>query len=140
LKNFNLKSSKCCDLSIGITDWDRELQPHKFNFTISSEKELHYAVNLLKIYKTALRPYLTKNKRHISENVAFFDRLFSIVGEMNRFALGKTVHDTRVTMDLSSHVMEVWYFFRFYFSMLTIGIFDTFIFSKELYERDEWFD
>jgi hypothetical protein len=27
---------------------------------------------------------------------------------LNNFALGKTLHDTRVTVDFSIHFMEVW--------------------------------
>jgi hypothetical protein len=43
----------------------------------------------------------------IAQNVKYFDRMFAIVGELNNFALGKTLHDTRVTADFSLHFMEV---------------------------------
>jgi hypothetical protein len=91
---------------IQVTDWNRN-EPHSFNFTIDNQNDFHYAVNLLKIYKTVLQPYLVKNRKIIQDNVQYYDRLFSIVGWLNTFALGKTMHDSRVTAEFSIHFMEV---------------------------------
>jgi hypothetical protein len=93
-------------LSFSVTDWNRQ-EPHSFTFTIANENELHYAANLLKIYKTVLLPYLAKNDRLLNENIQYFDRLFSIVGRINGYAIGKTLHDTRLTAGFSIHYMEV---------------------------------
>jgi hypothetical protein len=106
-----LDSSASSVISFSITDWDR-IQPHSFNFTIVNKNEFQYAVNLLKIYKTVIQPYLVKNRKIIQDNVQYYDRLFSIVGQVNSFALGKTMHDTRVTVGLTIHFMEVCFFFN----------------------------
>jgi hypothetical protein len=100
------QNSSLYNISFSVTDWNRQ-KPHSFNFTINNFNEFHYAINLLKIYKKILSPYLVENARVLSENIQYFDRLFSIVGWVNRYALGKTLHDTRLTVDFSLHYMEV---------------------------------
>jgi hypothetical protein len=90
-----------------VTDSNEERGTRSFNFTIKSEPEFKYAVNLLRAYRTIVKPFFENNRKVIEEHSLYFDRVFSIVGFLNDFALGKSLHNTRVTMDFSIHFMEV---------------------------------
>jgi hypothetical protein len=95
------------ELMFEVTDLNRAGMPlHSFYFSTKGREEFHYAVNLLKIWKSVLRPFLGANRPVIKQFTQYFDRLFAIVDELNYFALGKTLHDTRVSVDLSIHFME----------------------------------
>jgi hypothetical protein len=75
-------------------------------FTIKGQDQLNYAKNMVKIYKEIIKPYFEANKNFISANVKDFDRFFVMISKHNSRFCGKTVHDTRVSFDLTIHYME----------------------------------
>ena len=96
LKNNHMigLNSEKIDISLSLTDYNREKKrggPRTFAFTIKGNDEFRYAVNLLKMYKTVVKPYFLKNKKIIKKHSQNFDRVFAIVGNLNSFALGKTM-------------------------------------------------
>ena len=111
-KNFsfvNFKDINVFNISVNVTDTNREAHrggARSFEFTIRSKREFQHAVNLLKMYKTIIRPYLDKYESLITNTTKEFDRFFAIIGHINNFALGKTLHDTRISFDLSLHYVE----------------------------------
>jgi hypothetical protein len=105
LANFSI--GEPYELMFEVRDENRPGKaPHAFYFATKGKEEFHYAVNLLKIWRSVLKPFLKENRNVIAQFTRYFDRLFAIVDELNNFALGKTLHDTRVTIDLSIHFME----------------------------------
>jgi hypothetical protein len=74
-----------------------------YTFTIESEREYNYAVNLLKLYKLEIEPFLKKNQQHLKQTAGNFDRLFFVTGEHNEHVSGKVVHNTLRTMDVYIH-------------------------------------
>ncbi len=103
----NYRNIKTYDLRFVVTDSNKERGTRSFNFTIQSEHEFRYAVNLLRAYRGMVKPFFDNNKELIEQHSLYFDRVFAIVGSLNDFALGKSFHNTRVTMDFSIHYMEV---------------------------------
>lgn len=97
------KPSKPYNISISITDDQKSKGPKTLNLTIESQNDFIYAMNLLKIYHEIIKPTLIDSDNHI------FDRVFALIGDMNNYALGKTVHDTNFTFDFSIHFMETYY-------------------------------
>lgn len=95
-------------LYLNVTDYDRPIDsgPHPFSVTINSHRELRYAINLLKVYKTYLKPYLEENSVYFLNQTKDFDRFFVFVGDLNSYALGKTLHNTRATFDMTIHLLE----------------------------------
>lgn len=96
---------------LNVTDYNRPIEsltkgPHQFSITIKSHLELRYAINLLQIYKTYLRPYLDQNSALFLNHVQDFDRFFVLIGDVNTFFLGKTVHNTRSTLDMTIHFLQ----------------------------------
>jgi hypothetical protein len=72
--------------------------------SITSRDELHYARSLLKLYETTIRPFLIKHKHNLTAKAGTFNRLFFVSGkENNDHVAGKSIHNTRRTMDLFIH-------------------------------------
>jgi hypothetical protein len=99
--DFHNNQSGKYNYSTRVLDRFNRKSLDNISFTIASKIELKYAVKLFKIYKTVVGPYLEANKEPFE-----FDRFFAIIGEMNNFVLGKTVHSTEVTFDLSLRFYE----------------------------------
>ena len=72
-------------------------------FTISNQHEFEYARNLLALYVQEIRPYLTTSATNFARYVKDFDRFFFIAGKINDFSWGKSVHNTRHTLDFTVH-------------------------------------
>ncbi len=77
-----------------------------FEMAISSQLELDYAKSLLVLYKQVVVPFVDKNRDAMEKYGQNYDRLFATIGYLNSFALGKTIHDTRVSFDMNMHFME----------------------------------
>jgi hypothetical protein len=104
--NSSVSSSS---LKFNVTYQNTREGPFTFEVAISKQSELKYAKNLMNLYRRVVAPFLEKNKALIEKHVKNFDRLFATVGYLNSFALGKTIHNTNVTFDLSLHFMDVFY-------------------------------
>jgi hypothetical protein len=74
-----------------------------FSFTIRGRHEFEYAVSLLNVYKRTVKPFLEVNKDVVSASMNNFDRLFFVSGDLNNHVVGKTIHDTRRSMDMFIH-------------------------------------
>jgi hypothetical protein len=72
-------------------------------FAVTSQKELNYALSLMELYDTIVRPFLSKHERDLAGQVDSFDRLFFISGDLNNHVVGKTIHNTRRSIDLFLH-------------------------------------
>ncbi len=72
--------------------------------TIRNKREFNYAVNLLKVYKTTLKGFFEKSARFLSNSN--YDRFFFIAGDVNHNVEGKTVHNTRRSMDFYLHTSK----------------------------------
>jgi hypothetical protein len=92
--------------SIPVVDKHNRRGEHAFSFTITGRKEYEYAMNMFKVYKHVLGPYLATSGELIRRETAEYDRFFAIVGDLNNFALGKSVHSTEVTFDFSLHFYD----------------------------------
>ncbi len=64
------------------------------------------------VYKSVIRPFFEKHKYKTLSFSSNFGRVFSIVGDLNEFALGKTVHDTRKTLEFNVHVAQNYFYFN----------------------------
>jgi hypothetical protein len=91
--------------SVKVVDANRQKGPFVFSFEIRSLDDLNYGMKLLEIYNTLVKPLISNSSND-------FKRLFSIIGELNDFALGKTVHDTRKTLDFDVHVAQSYFHFN----------------------------
>jgi hypothetical protein len=74
-----------------------------FSFTITGRDELLYAMSLLQMYEKYVEPFVSKHKNDFATKVGTFDRLFYVSGELNDHLYGKTIHNTRRSMDLTVH-------------------------------------
>jgi hypothetical protein len=101
------KHSNKVNMSIQVTDRNRPTGPFSFEFTIQSDKALSYALGMLKVYRAVIQPYLRKNKDFIERCASIdFARIFVLNGPINNFQNGKTMSDTRITLDVSIHYPE----------------------------------
>jgi hypothetical protein len=94
------------NLTIQVIQKDRAAEfkiAGPLTFTITSRKELRYALKLLELYDKMIQPFLVKHKKYLEEKVGSFDRLFFVSGDLNDHAVGKTIHDTRRTIDIFLH-------------------------------------
>lgn len=92
---------------LNVTDYNRPNDgPHAFSVTIKSYRELRYAVNLLIVYKTYVKPYLIKNAAFLATQIQDFDRFFVFVGDMNAYMNGKTLFNTQSAFDMTIHFVE----------------------------------
>lgn len=110
-KILNATQNSPVSVYLNVTDYNRPKEsftkgPHPFSVTIKSQRELKYAINLLKVYKTYFKPYLDENAALFLNQTKDFDRFFAIVGHINNFALGKTLHNSDVSFDISLHMVE----------------------------------
>ncbi len=101
----DINKVKRIKLSFNVTDSNRP-DPLPFNITIESKQGLIYAINLLRVYNTVVRPLFTKYESIIQKSVKYFDRVLFTVGKLNSFKLGKTFHDTRVSFHVTLHLMD----------------------------------
>jgi hypothetical protein len=75
----------------------------KFKITISDQREFEYAKGLLKIHRYIIKPYLSANRSLMFSLTQNFNRFFMIAGRVNDFSLGKTIHDTNRTFEVTLH-------------------------------------
>jgi hypothetical protein len=71
-----------------------------FALTITTKRELRYAINLLNLYKTTLKAFF--ERRTVLANSSF-NRFFFVAGEVNNGLAGKSVHSTRRTLGIDMH-------------------------------------
>jgi hypothetical protein len=98
-------------ISFPILDTSRVKQfwngSHAFFIKIESQQELHYAINMLKIYKKVLKPYLEANKAEIDlKTGGQFDRFFTVAHQGHAYSLGKTLHNTLSTYEFTLHFKD----------------------------------
>lgn len=111
LKALDLKSifsNQTSPVSIyfNVSDLRRPVfSPATFPITIKSHRELMYAINMLDIYKKYFKTYITQNARLFADKTKDHDRFYALVGHINH-AMGKTLHNTQLTFDLSIHYPE----------------------------------
>jgi hypothetical protein len=94
------------DISIEVVNGEHAKQfnlDRAFSFTIKGRKELQYALSLLRLYKKTIKPFLETNIHVIAQSMRNFDRLFFVSGDLNNHVVGKTIHNTRRTMDMFIH-------------------------------------
>jgi hypothetical protein len=106
----NFKSSKLTNysLELNVTDEARideknRTRRHVLIFSIKSQTEFNYAINLFESYKTNIKPFLMKHKHELSKTSQVFDRFFYLIDKVNYFGAGKSIHNTAVTFDASIH-------------------------------------
>lgn len=78
----------------------------QFNYTfqISNEDEFKYAVNLVKMSKRYVKPFMEKNRVKLTKLSENYRRVFALVSEGdNQFTSGKSVHTTNHTRNVCVH-------------------------------------
>jgi hypothetical protein len=70
---------------------------------INNRIELQYALSLLNLYKSYVKPFLNELKNDLKEKAGDFDKLFFITGNERDAYAGKSIHNTRRTMDMFIH-------------------------------------
>jgi hypothetical protein len=81
----------------------RTIKLKQISFSINDAEELKYAASLLKLYKSYVKPLLDKSKIELTAKVGHFDRLFFVTGSASDRYYGKSIHNTRRSMDLHMH-------------------------------------
>ncbi len=72
-------------------------------FTVKGKQEFIYAMQLMRLYDNTIKPMLDLNRDLIKESIGDYERLFFVSGDLNDHVLGKSIHNTRRTMDIFLH-------------------------------------
>jgi hypothetical protein len=81
------------------------------SFSICNLKELRYSISLLKLYKSYVKPLLSKLRTKLTARAGNYNKLFFITGSVSDSYPGKSILNTRRSMDTfihwSSSVIEI---------------------------------
>ncbi len=75
-----------------------------FSFSITGKEEFQYARSLLKIYNTTIKPFLDTNRELIEKSAGInFGMVFFATSDLSNLYGGKTIHNTRRSLDNFLH-------------------------------------
>jgi hypothetical protein len=106
LDRVEIPKSKTVNVTIRVIKFDRASEfklGGVLNFKISSEKELDYALSLMRFYQQFIKPFLRKHKTELDNKVDTFNRLFFVSGDLNHHLVGKSIVNTARGMDVFIH-------------------------------------
>lgn len=104
-RKFN--TSKFKNFTIEVHDlrsYFKFRKPTLYAFEFKSKDEIDYARNLCKLYRFYIEPFNKKFKKHHEKLPEKFNRFFYVSGKSTEFAYGKTIHNTRNTLQLNPHL------------------------------------
>lgn len=81
-------------------------KPVSFNVSITSENDYEYAKRLNDLYVKKIKPFLERNRNVIKQLPEPFSRLFFVNGPTTTWMCGKTVHNTQMSVWVSTHYPE----------------------------------
>jgi hypothetical protein len=82
---------------------DTSFQNYTYHFLFNNQDDVNYVKNMIKIYKLFIRNFFISNKNTLDQYSNQFNRFFYIAGDVTSHACGKTIHNTNLTWQLTTH-------------------------------------
>jgi hypothetical protein len=102
----SLKADKLTKLTIDVIKEERfkDLKLEgPVSLTINGLKELRYALSLLKLHDEFVKPFFENHTFEFKSKAGKFNRLFFLSGDLNYPLIGKSILNTRRSMDVFIH-------------------------------------
>ena len=82
---------------------DTSFQNYTYHFLFSNQDDVNYVKNMIKVYKLLIRNFFISNKNILDKYSNQFNRYVYIAGDVTSHACGKTIHNTNLTWQLTTH-------------------------------------